>query len=142
MRILVVEDEKQLALNISEVLKKQKHEVEVVHDGEAALDRIYEQHFDLVLLDIMMPKLNGIEVIKALRSADNVIPVLMLSARDQISDRVDGLDAGADDYLSKPFSNAELLARIRSLLRRHSNVKSSVLVCKELTMDEVKKEVH
>jgi len=141
MRILVVEDEKKLSNNIRDLLTMERYQVEQAFDGESALDRIYEQHFDLVMLDIMMPKLNGVEVLKALREADNPLPVLMLSARDQVEDRVNGLDAGADDYLSKPFSNAELLARIRSLLRRHSESKSSTIICKDLTMDEVKKEV-
>jgi len=141
MRILVVEDEKQLSDNICAVLKNEKYEVEQVYNGEAALDRIYSQHFDLVLLDVMMPLLNGIEVIKELRAAENTIGVLMLSARDRVVDRVGGLDAGADDYLSKPFSNTELLARIRSLLRRNSKTKSSLLMCKDLIMDEVKREV-
>jgi len=141
MRILVVEDEKKLSNNIRDLLIMERYQVEQAFDGESALDRIYEQHFDLVMLDIMMPKLNGVEVLKALREANNPLPVLMLSARDQVEDRVNGLDAGADDYLSKPFSNAELLARIRSLLRRHSESKSSTIICKDLTMDEVKKEV-
>jgi len=142
MRILIVEDEKKLSQNIKDMLVQQKYEVEQAFDGEAALNRIYEQHFDLVLLDIMMPVLNGIEVLKALREANNPLPILMLSARDQIEDRVGGLDAGADDYLSKPFSNAELLARMRSLLRRYGETKSSLILCKALEMDEVKKEVR
>jgi len=141
MRILVVEDEVKLSNNICDLLKTQKYECEQAFNGEEALDRVYAQHFDLILLDIMMPLMNGIEVIQALREASNAIPVLMLSARNQVQDRVDGLDAGADDYLSKPFSNTELLARVRSLLRRHSEVKSSLIRCKDLVMDEVKKEV-
>jgi len=141
MRILVVEDEKKLSDNICALLKNEYYDCEQVYDGEAALDRIYEQHFDLILLDIMMPKLNGIEVLEALREADNSIAVLMLSARDQIEDRVRGLDAGADDYLPKPFSNRELLARMRSLLRRHSTTKTTKLTCKDLSMDSVNNEV-
>jgi len=141
MRILVVEDEKKLSENICTLLKSEKYEVESAYDGESALDRIYEQHFDLILLDIMMPKMDGIEVLTSLREAKNGISVLMLSARDQIEDRVNGLDAGADDYLSKPFSNLELLARVRSLLRRNSSSKSSILTCKDLSMDEISKEV-
>jgi len=141
MRILIVEDEIKLSNNIADLLKTQKYECEQVYNGEEALDRIYEQHFDLVLLDIMMPYLNGIEVLKALREANNSIGVLMLSARNQVEDKVNGLDAGADDYLSKPFSNTELLARIRSLLRRHSDTRSSVIKCRDLMMDDVKKEV-
>ena len=142
MRILVVEDEKKLSENIATLLKQQQYEVECAYDGEYALDRVYEQHFDLILLDIMMPKMNGIEMLKALREANNSIIVLMLSARDQIEDRVNGLDAGADDYLSKPFSNLELLARIRSLLRRNSSSKQACLRCKDLEMNEVSNEVR
>lgn len=142
MRILIVEDEQKLSNNICDLLRTQKYECEQAFNGEDALDRIYEQHFDLVLLDIMMPKLNGLEAIKALREAENKIAVLMLSARNSVEDRVDGLDSGADDYLSKPFSNTELLARVRSLLRRHATSKSSSLKCNDLVMDEVKKEVR
>ena len=141
MRILIVEDEKKLSDNIKSLLKNEKYEVEQAYNGEVALDRIYEQHFDLILLDIMMPVLNGIEVLKVLREAGSILPILMLSARDQIEDRVGGLDAGADDYLSKPFSNRELLARIRSLLRRQGESKKSTIVCRDLVMNEVKKEV-
>ncbi len=141
MRILVVEDEKKLSENICALLKNEHYECEACFDGEEALDRIYEQHFDLILLDIMMPKLDGIEVIEALRDASNTIPVLMLSARDRVEDRVDGLNAGADDYLPKPFSNIELLARVRSLLRRHCETKSSILTCKELSMDSINNSV-
>ena len=141
MRILIVEDEQKLSDNICLLFKKESYEVEQAFNGEEALDRIYEQHFDLLLLDIMMPIMNGIELIKELRKANNAITVLMLSARDQVEDRVQGLDAGADDYLSKPFSNIELLARVRSLLRRHSSQKSTLLSCRELLLNEITKEV-
>lgn len=142
MRILIVEDEKKLSNNIRSVLREERYDVEQAFNGTEALDRIYEQHFDLVLLDIMMPGIDGIELIRMLREAENGITVLMLSARDRIEDKVEGLDAGADDYLAKPFSNRELLARIRSLLRRSVDAKSATLVCGELRLDEVKKSVH
>ena len=135
MRILIAEDQKELSNNVKKILKDECYEVEQTFDGEATLDRLYEQHFDLLLLDIMMPKMDGITVIKELRQSGNTIPTLMLTARDQVSDRVDGLDAGADDYLSKPFSNLELLARVRSLLRRHTPVSSSQIIFKDLILD-------
>ena len=141
MRILIAEDQKKLSDSIKKILQDERYEVEQVFDGEAALDRLYEQHFDLLLLDIMMPKMDGISVIKALRLHGNSIATLMLTARDQIEDRVDGLDAGADDYLSKPFSNLELLARVRSLLRRHTPVTSSKIIFKDLVLDTATRKV-
>jgi len=141
MRILIAEDQKQLSQSIKTLLEKERYEVEQAFDGETALDRLYEQHFDLLLLDIMMPKLDGISLLKNLRAHDNNIATLMLTARDQVEDRVNGLDAGADDYLPKPFSNLELLARIRSLLRRHSEHKKSILGVSDLTLNTVTRHV-
>ncbi len=141
MRILIAEDQKKLSDSIKKVLEDERYEVEQVFNGEAALDRLYEQHFDLLLLDVMMPIMDGIAVIRSLREEENSIVTLMLTARDQIEDRVNGLDAGADDYLSKPFSNLELLARIRSLLRRHAPVTSSVVNFKDLTLDTATRKV-
>lgn len=135
MRILIVEDEEQLSKNIAALLRQEQYEVLQAYDGEEALDFLYTNHADLLLLDIMMPKLNGIEVIKMLREANNDIPTLMLTASDMIENRVNGLDAGADDYLCKPFSNLELLARIRSLLRRHNSQKSSIISYDDITLD-------
>jgi len=142
MRILVVEDEKALSNNICDLLRRDRYECEQAYDGSQALDRLYAQHFDLVLLDIMLPKMDGIELIKSLRGADNSVTVLMLSARDRIEDKVQGLDAGADDYLAKPFSNQELLARIRSLLRRFSAAGSATMVCGVLLLDAAKKALY
>lgn len=142
MRILVVEDERTLSDNICTVLKNNRYDCEQAFNGQQALDRLYEQHFDLVLLDIMLPKMNGLALIRALREADNEVTVLMLSARDRIEDKVEGLDAGADDYLSKPFSNLELLARVRSLLRRVGDAKAAVITCGALELDETKKTVR
>lgn len=139
MRILIVDDEKKLSDNIATVLQQNGYETECRYNGEQALDRLYEQHFDLIILDIMMPVMDGIEFLESIRASQNSIAVLMLSARDQVEDRVNGLDAGADDYLSKPFSNIELLARIRSLLRRNAATKSTLLTCKDLHVDEINK---
>lgn len=141
MRILIVEDERKLSDNIARLLQQHRYEYEQVMDGNAALDRLYETHFDLVLLDIMLPGLDGISLLKQIRENRNSVPVLMLTARDQLQDRVGGLDAGADDYLSKPFSNLELLARIRSLLRRQSLLRSSKIRVGDLEMDTQTKEV-
>jgi DNA-binding response OmpR family regulator len=141
MRILIIEDEINLAKNIADILKKERYEVEMVHNAEDAMDRFYENHYDLLLLDIMLPKMDGITFIDTLRRANETIPVLMLSARDSIEDRVRGLDMGADDYLPKPFSNIELLARVRSLLRRSSSIKSSAIALKHITLDIKTREV-
>lgn len=141
MRLLIVEDERKLSDNIARLLKRERYEYEQAYDGENALDRLYEHHFDLVLLDIMLPKLDGISLLRQIREQQNNVPVLMLTARDQIEDRVNGLDAGADDYLSKPFSNLELLARIRSLLRRQGKVRSTIITVGTLTLDTQTREV-
>lgn len=135
MRILITEDEKELSNNIAKILRNEHYEVLQAYDGEEALDVLYSEHIDLLLLDIMMPKLNGFEVIKLLRESGNEIPTLMLTASNMIDDRVQGLDLGADDYLCKPFSNLELLARIRSLLRRHNTQKSSIIVYKNIELN-------
>ncbi len=122
MRILLVEDEKHLAEAISQILKKNNYTVDMVHDGEDGLDYALSDIYDLILLDIMLPKLNGIEVLKEIRKEGISVPVLMLTAKGEISDRVTGLDSGADDYLPKPFATEELLARIRALSRRKGEV--------------------
>jgi len=142
MRILITEDEKRLSNNIAKILKDEKYEVIQVYNGEEALDFLYSDYADLLLLDIMMPKLNGLELIKLLRDANNEIPTLMLTASNMIDDRVAGLDAGADDYLCKPFSNMELLARIRSLLRRNNTQKSSLIHYKNIELDMQKRLVR
>jgi len=122
MRILLVEDEKHLAEAISQILKKNNYTVDMVYDGEDGLDYALSDIYDLILLDIMLPKLNGIEVLKEIRKEGLSVPVLMLTAKGEISDRVTGLDSGADDYLPKPFATEELLARIRALSRRKGEV--------------------
>jgi len=142
MRILIAEDQKKISDNIKGILLEESYEVEQAFDGEEAMDRLYEQHFDLLLLDIMMPKMDGITLIRELRANQNQIPTLMLTARDQIDDRVNGLDSGADDYLAKPFSNLELLARVRSLLRRNTQQTCAILGVKDLTLDSKTKEAY
>ena len=136
MRILVVDDEQRLRENICTLLKSQNYESEGVSRAEEALDRLYEHHYDLIILDIMMENMSGLQMLQSIREAKNNIAVLMLSARDCIEDKIEGLDIGADDYMSKPFSNLELLARIRSLLRRESQNKSSKFRYKHLLLDQ------
>lgn len=122
MRILIVEDEVHLAEALSQILKKHNYSVDVVHDGSAGLDYAMSGIYDLVLLDIMMPELDGISVLKSLRREGVATPVILLTAKGEISDKVTGLDLGADDYIAKPFSTEELMARIRAALRRKGEV--------------------
>ena len=118
MRILVVEDDVQIADMLTEALTNRQYQVDVAHDGEIAWDWIEAFEYNLVLLDITLPKMSGIRLCQQLRDRNSVIPVLMLTARDTIADKIIGLDAGADDYMVKPFDLNELMARVRALLRR------------------------
>jgi len=135
MRILVVEDERDLNRVISKRLESEGYSVDRCFDGEEALDFIDVGEFDAIIMDIMMPRINGIEVLKQIRSRNNTTPVLLLTARDGIGDRVNGLDAGADDYLIKPFAFEELLARIRVMMRKASGNSTNVFSAADLTMD-------
>ena len=127
MRILVAEDEIDLAEALKMMLEMQKYSVELVHDGEDALFYAESTLYDLILLDVMMPKKSGVEVVRELRAGGNTTPVLMLTAKSQLEDKVTGLEEGADDYLTKPFEAPELLARVKSLLRRPNVFVSSVM---------------
>lgn len=135
MRILVVEDERDLNRVISKRLESEGYSVDRCFDGEEALDFIDVGEFDAIIMDIMMPRINGIEVLKQMRSRNNTTPVLLLTARDGIGDRVNGLDAGADDYLIKPFAFEELLARIKVMTRKASGNSTNVFSAADLTMD-------
>ena len=135
MRILVVEDERDLNRVISKRLESEGYSVDRCFDGEEALDFIDVGEFDAIIMDIMMPHINGIEVLKQMRSRNNTTPVLLLTARDGIGDRVNGLDAGADDYLIKPFAFEELLAMIRVMTRKASGNSTNVFSAADLTMD-------
>lgn len=139
MRILVVEDEKRIARFIKTGLEEESYAVDVVSDGSAALDWVASTSYDLILLDVMLPGLNGFEVTRILRQRGIDTPILMLTARDEVDDRVRGLDAGADDYLPKPFAFKELLARIRAQVRRASTTGKvdTVLEVGELQLDMV-----
>lgn len=122
MRILIAEDEVHLAEALSQILKKHHYSVDVVHDGEAGLDNAMSGIYDLLLLDVMMPKMDGFTVLKTLRAEGISTPVILLTAKGEIEDKVSGLDYGADDYIAKPFSTEELMARIRAALRRKGEV--------------------
>ena len=144
MRILVVEDEKKINDIIVKTLKQEKYGVDSCFDGEEALDYIFSVEYDIILLDIMLPKRNGFEVMESMRKKGIKTPVLFLTARDQIEDRVKGLDLGADDYLVKPFAFEELLARIRVVLRKNSvsgEDSGNILKIANLTVDCNKHEV-
>ena len=117
MRLLYAEDEKSLARAVSAILVKNNYAVDVVHDGESALDYLETGNYDGAILDVMMPKLDGFEVLRRMRARGDSTPVLLLTARSEIDDRVAGLDSGANDYLTKPFDSKELLARIRAMTR-------------------------
>ncbi|NBM17749.1 response regulator transcription factor [Streptomyces sp. GC420] len=128
MRLLIVEDERRLALSLAGGLTAEGFAVDVVHDGPAGLHRAGEGVYDLVVLDIMLPGMNGYRVCAALRAAGNDVPILMLTAKDGEYDEAEGLDTGADDYLTKPFSYVVLLARIRALLRRRGAAGASPVI--------------
>ncbi len=139
MRVLVVEDERDLNNIITKYLKKNNFNVDNVFDGEEALDYLNSAEYDLVILDVMMPKINGYEVLKTMRKENNDTPVLMLTAKDGVDDKVKGLDLGADDYLIKPFDFDELSARIRAITRRKFGNTTNILQIDDLIIDINKK---
>jgi len=142
MRILVVEDERKVASFLRQGLEEEGHAVEVASDGAAALEELLGSvGYDLVVLDVMLPKRDGFEVLKALREHKVRTPVLMLTARDGVADRVAGLDLGADDYLTKPFAFEEFLARVRALLRRGASPGAPTRKLADLTVDPGTREV-
>ncbi len=137
MRLLLVEDEPKVASFVKKGLEAESYAVDVAADGEDGLHLATTEDYDLILLDILLPKLNGYEVLRGLRERDIRTPVLMLTARGALDDRVKGLDLGADDYLVKPFAFEELLARVRALLRRRSAAASPILRVGPIVMDPV-----
>jgi DNA-binding response OmpR family regulator len=144
MRILIVEDEEHLAGLLAEVLGREGHVTKTASDGRSGLTRALSEDFDLLVVDWMLPDLGGIQVVKRLRAADVRVPILMLTARAQVEDRVEGLDAGADDYLPKPFAFPELLARVRALARRPPEPETvgTVLTAGDVALDPIRHEVR
>jgi heavy metal response regulator len=141
MHILVIEDERKVASFIKRGLQAANYSVEVEHDGEAGLKRVLEGDYDLIILDVMLPKLHGLTVMKKIREQRVTVPILLLTARVTVPERVAGLDLGADDYLTKPFALEELLARIRALLRRGGSAQPTVLGAADLRLNPVSREV-
>lgn len=138
MRILVVEDEHRIAVAIKQGLEDERYAVDVAHDGERGLDLGSSGDYDCLILDLMLPKLDGLTVAKKLRGSGVHTPILMLTAKGELRDRVSGLDSGADDYLPKPFAFEELLARLRALSRRPQNTLGNTLSVADLILDPVK----
>jgi two-component system, OmpR family, response regulator QseB len=141
MRILLVEDDRMIAEGVRKALRSDGFAVDWVQDGEAALTAVGGEPYDLMLLDLGLPKRDGLDVLKSLRARGNKVPVLVVTARDAVADRVKGLDAGADDYLVKPFDLDELGARMRALIRRHAGRGESLVRHGTLTLDPVHHQV-
>ncbi len=134
MRLLLAEDEKELSRALVAILKHNNYSVDAVYDGLDAYNYAKAENYDGIILDIMMPKMNGIEALKKMRAEGINVPVLMLTAKSDIDDRIEGLDSGADDYLTKPFAMGELLARIRAMTRRKSELSSNTLEFGNITL--------
>ncbi len=134
MRLLLAEDEKELSRALVAILKHNNYSVDAVYDGLDAYNYAKAENYDGIILDIMMPKMNGIEALKKMRAEGINVPVLMLTAKSDIDDRIEGLDSGADDYLTKPFAMGELLARIRAMTRRKSELSSNTLKFGNITL--------
>jgi len=141
-KVLIVDDDQRLLKMLQRTLIYEGFDVSTAIDGEEALDQVYSQQPDLVILDWMLPKLDGVGVLEALRAAQDETPILMLTARDAIQDRVEGLERGADDYLVKPFASAELVARVRALLRRAVGSSQEPLIFADLSLDSTSREVR
>lgn len=135
MRLLLAEDERSLSRALVTILNRNGFEVDAVYDGKAALEAIENGNYDGAVLDIMMPKMNGLEVLKTIRDKKNLIPILMLTAKAEIDDKVEGLDLGANDYLTKPFAAKELLARIRTMIRTQTTQTESILYVGNITLN-------
>lgn len=135
MRILLVEDNKKIADSIKKGLEQETYSVDVIYNGEEGLDMALSENYDLFILDWMLPDVSGIDILKELRDDGINTPVLMLTAKTQIEDKVEGLNVGADDYLTKPFAFEELLARIRALLRRPQEIINNQLSCADLSLN-------
>jgi DNA-binding response OmpR family regulator len=137
MRILIVEDEQKLANAMKRALELQKYAVGVAYDGTTGYDLAIGEAFDLIILDLMLPGIDGVEICKKIREEGLHTPILILTAKSQIDDKITGLDAGADDYMIKPFSFEELFARVRALIRRPQHIDMNILKAKDLTLNTV-----
>ena len=135
MRILIVEDETRLAETLRQLMEDQRYQADMVGDGADGVDYGLTGQYDLIILDVMLPKVDGFEVARRLRSAHISTPILMLTTRDDISDKIGGLDCGADDYMTKPFDSGELMARVRALTRRQGEVLGDVLKVGDLSLE-------
>ena len=142
MRILIIEDEEQLINIMKRRLKEEGYAVDLAMDGKEGLNFAEAVNYDCIVLDIMLPEIDGFYILKRLRARKVITPILVLTAKDTVLDKVTGLDSGADDYITKPFSFEELLARIRALLRRKVNKKESTQSISDLTLDPITREVH
>lgn len=142
MRLLLVEDEPNASRMLSKGLREHAYAVDVADDGPSAVRRVFENPYDLMILDLLLPGMNGLEVCRQTRSAGFKLPILMLTALDRVPDRIAGLDHGADDYLTKPFDFSELLARIRALLRRGPALQDAVIAVGDLSIDTSSRRVH
>ena len=141
MKILIVDDDASLLNQLQQLFFNQRYAVETATDGQRALDRIFDTMFDLIVLDIMMPTVDGLTVLAEMREGGIETPVLMLTAKGDSADKVKGLDLGADDYLAKPFSAEELMARVRAMLRRSGSQATVVLKAHDLELDTVSREI-
>ena len=135
MRILIVEDEVRLAETLRQLMEDQRYQADTVYDGADGVDYGLAGQYDLIILDVMLPKVDGFQVAQRLRAAHVSTPILMLTARDDVSDKISGLDCGADDYMTKPFDTGELMARVRALTRRQGEVLSDILTVGDLSLD-------
>lgn len=142
MKLLLAEDEPAMSEAVTDILEYHRYQVDAVFDGKEALDYIHAGDYDGIVMDIMMPGLTGLEVLKQIRKEGNRMPVLLLTAKSQIEDRIEGLDAGADDYLPKPFAMGELLARIRAMLRRREEYQPDVRQFGDLVLDSGSSELR
>ena len=136
MRLLLAEDEKALSKALVAILERNNYSVDAVYDGESALEYLENDNYDIAILDIMMPKIDGLTVLKNVRKRNNLIPILLLTAKSEVDDKVEGLDAGANDYLAKPFHSKELLARIRAIIRTQTGQSNSKLSMGNIVLDQ------